>query len=264
MFPYFTVFGKTFGLYAICSVIGVAICCIFATRCLKKIGLEFEDVILFVLVIMAGLMIGGHFLYGVTQYKLFFGLIGKVGSINDLFDLLKYTFGGNVFYGGFIGMNISLYIYFRAKKFESADFIKDVVAACVPLFHAFGRIGCFLGGCCYGKPSHFGFIVTGNTFSPDINGVRRFPVQLLEALLNIIIFIILYFLLKKMFMKGHLMIAYMLIYPPVRFMLEYIRGDAIRGFWGPLSTSQWISIALFLAAIIRIIILKKQKQKSLS
>lgn len=260
MFPYFTLFGKTIGLYAVCAVIGLAVCCAFATVWLKKAGLEFEDVLLILLVAIGGLLVGGHILYGVTQYKVLFAALPAVKNIKDLWTVLLYCFGGGVFYGGFIGMFIALPVYIKIKKFENAGYIKDVAAVCVPLFHAFGRVGCFFGGCCYGIESSFGFTVYHNDLNPAINGVRRFPTPLLEAACNLIIFLILYLLLKNGKQKNRIVLIYMLIYPAVRFSIEFLRGDEVRGFLGPLSTSQWISIILFAYAAVRLTFIRFSKR----
>ena len=260
MFPYFTVFGKTVGLYAICAFAGLAVCCVFATVCLKKIGLEFEDVLLILLVAVGGLLVGGHILYGATQYRVLFAALPRVKSVKSLWQVLLYCFGGGVFYGGFIGMFIALPVYLKIKRFENPGYIKDVAAVCVPLFHAFGRVGCFFGGCCYGIESSFGFTVYHNDLNPAINGVRRFPTPLLEAACNLLIFFILYLLLKKGRFKNRIVLIYMLIYPVARFFIEFLRGDEVRGFIGPLSTSQWISVILFAYAVTRLSVIRFSKK----
>ena len=80
------------------------------------------------------------------------------------------------------------------------------------------------------------------------NGVRRFPVQLVEAGFNLLLFVVLAWLLKKGLCKGKLFLLYLLAYSAGRFVLEFWRGDAYRGFLFGVSTSQWISILLFVAA----------------
>ena len=94
------------------------------------------------------------------------------------------------------------------------------------------------------------FTVHGNTINPELNDVNRLPIQLIEAGLNLLIFLLIFYLFKKSKMTDKLIFVYMLVYPVVRFTLEFFRGDAIRGFLFGLSTSQWISILLFVTAII--------------
>ena len=107
-----------------------------------------------------------------------------------------------------------------------------------------------IAGCCYGIESKVGFTVHGNTVNPSINGVNRFPVQLVEALCNLLIFILLFVLHRKGKFKNRLLVVYFFVYPVVRFILEFFRGDEIRGFIFGLSTSQIISILLFVFALV--------------
>ena len=250
MFPTFEIFGKTIGMYGVCAVLGLAACVIFATRVFKKIGLFFEDVMLICAVVSIGILLGGSFLYGLTHIRELIHLVPDIDSFKKFIAVIRYCFGGSVFYGGFFGMILALNIYMKHMKFKDKTYIKDGIYTSIPLFHCFGRIGCFLGGCCYGIESAFGFITYDNKLSPGINGVRRFPVSLLESLINLIIFLILYFaFFKRGKCKGSIIYIYMLMYPFARFFIEFLRDDAIRGFIGPFSTSQWISIILFVVAV---------------
>lgn len=139
-----------------------------------------------------------------------------------------------------------LYARCGKKKLDLAAYT-DMVAPAVPLFHMFGRIGCFLGGCCYGVESDFGFVFE-HSLVEAANGVRRFPVQLVEAGFNLLLFAVLAWLLKKGVCKGKLFLLYLLAYSVGRFVLEFWRGDAYRGFLFGVSTSQLISIFLFAVA----------------
>ena len=99
-----------------------------------------------------------------------------------------------------------------------------------------------------------GCLAQGLFSIPGINGVRRFPVALAEAAFNLILFIVLWRLSKNEKTKGRMTILYCLSYPVARFILEFFRGDGIRGFLWGLSTSQWISIVIFAAALTVLIV----------
>ena len=103
----------------------------------------------------------------------------------------------------------------------------------VPLFHAFGRIGCFLVGCCYGVESSIGFTFH-NSIIESANNVNRFPVQIVEALFNLILFFCLYNFFKHKKFKGYLLNIYFIFYPVFRFIIEFFRADSYRGFLGVL------------------------------
>jgi phosphatidylglycerol:prolipoprotein diacylglycerol transferase len=161
-------------------------------------------------------------------------------------------------------------LYGRHKFGAMFPGITDIISPVIPLFHFFGRIGCFMAGCCFGIESGFGFTFTRSLIA-EANGVRRFPVQLLEALFNLGLFCILHIqreagaagegssgarsfpasLAKSL--KGKLLFLYLLLYPAGRFILECIRGDAYRGIWGPFSVSQWISLALIAFSLFKLL-----------
>ncbi len=252
MYPIIELAGKEIGTYALFAIAGFVICGLFASRRARVYDIGSEDIVILILCIAGGLLIGGHILYGITNIFKICAAFARLTEFNlkIVVQILAVGFGGSVFYGGFLGACAAIGIYSRfCKRVRRADLF-DLLAVCTPLFHTFGRIGCFFGGCCYGIESAFGFIVYDNKLSPDINGVVRFPVQLLESLLNLIIFLILARLLKKERLKGKLIYIYMMLYPIVRFATEFLRGDEIRGIWFGFSTSQWISAVLFIFAAV--------------
>ena len=102
------------------------------------------------------------------------------------------------------------------------------------LGHGVGRLGCLLAGCCFGKE-------TDMWWGIFMHGHYRHPTQLLEA--TGLILLGLYFL-KSHVEKNILLIRYLIIYGVLRFGVEALRGDEVRGLWGPLSTSQWLSLLL--------------------
>ena len=256
MYPYFEIFGRTIGSYAVCSFIGLLAASLVAWRLSKKISVPFEDIILIVLAVLAGMLIGGHLLYAITNYNKVLYCVAvitdkaKIGSLalSHIAEAIQICFGGMVFYGGFIGSATALFIFTKVVKYSFKKEITDIFAVCVPLFHTFGRIGCFLGGCCYGVESEFGFIAH-NDLIPEMSGVRRFPVSLVESLFNLLLFVVLLFLYNRNIQKSKLIFIYMIIYSIGRFVFEFFRGDEIRGVFFGLSTSQWISILFFAVGI---------------
>ena len=214
-------------------------------------------VYLLMLIIIGGIAVGGALLYGITNIK-HFALLSRVESVKDFFVLCKQIFGGSVFYGGLIGACLFGWIGVKSLKLDMVLYA-DLMAVSIPLFHGFGRIGCFLGGCCYGIESDFGFIIYGNPLIPEVNGVRRFPVQLLESGCNFIIFAILLIIFVKIReggkIKGRLLLIYAGLYSITRFFVEYLRGDTIRGFIFGLSTSQLISALIMVTSLIYLLII---------
>lgn len=266
MFPTFKLFGLEVGVYGICAAIGLILAALLTAKLAKKKNINFEDSLLAFLIACGTGFIFAHILYGITNITDIIRLTKDFSSLGleKYFNQLLNYIGGMVFYGGFIGGVIGLLVFeriYKPLKNNRYDLI-DIFSVVFPLFHCFGRIGCFFGGCCYGIESSFGILITNNQINPSINGVTRFPVQLLEALCNLIIFLIMLWLYKKDKQTHKLVFIYMIIYGVVRFLDEFLRGDTYRGFIFGLSTSQFISLILICFSIIMLIILRFKSKKT--
>ncbi len=258
MYPIIEILGKEFGTYSILAIFGMMLSFFVAYLLGKRYNIEREDFMILCLFIVGGLLLGSHLLYGVTNIKYLIVLVKHLSefSFSEVISILMNYFGGMVFYGGFLGACAGVWVYTKFSKKIERSLAFDLLAVVVPLFHVFGRIGCFLGGCCFGREWSWGFTVHGNTLYPEVNDVMRIPVQLIEAGCNLAIFLLILFMYKKLKQRGILIYVYMIIYPVVRFILEFYRGDEIRGELFSLSTSQWISIILFVFSIIKLITIK--------
>lgn len=241
MAPFFTLFGRTVGSYGLCSVFGLLVSSFVALRLGRRQSLPVYPVIQAAVAALVGLLAGGHLLYGLLH-------LPELLTQPTVATFLR-CFSGSVYYGGFLGACLSVHWYARHFAPNQTGLLTDLFACAVPLFHAFGRVGCFLGGCCYGVPCRWGFTATGNPLVPELNGVCRFPVQLAEAGCELGLFLLLFWLFRKGKRSGRLVFCYLLGYAPLRFGLEFLRGDAARGFLLNLSTSQWLSILLFCTAL---------------
>lgn len=263
MHPVIEIFGKQIASYGLCALIGILVCSIVGFLLTRKKNVPSEDLIVMYVYIVLGMVAGGHILYGITNIVPIAELFrdaGKFTAIEFFKTLFLGYLGGMVFYGGLLGGTAALMLTCRFSKFGNKA-MYDVFAVCVPLFHFFGRIGCSLAGCCYGVESEFGYTVHNNTIIPAVNDVQRFPVQLIEAAFNLIIFAVLLTLYLKKKFPDRLLIVYFMIYPVVRFVLEFFRDDEIRGKIGGLSTSQIISLLLLIFAVVFSVIDRKKKIK---
>lgn len=255
MFPYISILGQSISTYALMALIGGLLCgTIFCIR-IKHMNLDNNDAIILLLISVVGVFIGGHLLYALTNIDKWYAFL-NARSIKDVITIFTALFGGSVFYGGLIGGLVTGLICVRVMKLPLTIYA-DNIAPLIPLFHGIARVGCFLGGCCYGIESSFGFTVTDNELVPSINGVNRFPVQLLEAVCNLLLFTILWILLHNLSdqskLRGKLLPLYLVLYGIVRFSVEFLRGDDYRGFVGIFSTSQFISLLLGGSALIYLI-----------
>jgi phosphatidylglycerol:prolipoprotein diacylglycerol transferase len=148
---------------------------------------------------------------------------------------------GFAFYGGLLGFSVFAFLYARTQKISFIE-ILNRVASPLALAHAVGRIGCFLAGCCYGTHCELPWAVHN-----DIVGDNLHPVQLYESAALAVLGIFLWKHETRR-LRGEVSSPsagiYLVMYAILRFVLEFFRGDATRGAWGPLSTSQWISLVL--------------------
>ena len=178
MFPGFTLFGKFISSYVLCTVAGIFTACPLAIARCKKRGGDDISMIFVLLFGGVGVLAGMHLLYGITNIA-YWGEIFKAKDFIDFCKRVGVVFGGGVFYGGLIGGLVAGGISIKVQKLDAALYC-DCAAFAIPLFHMFGRIGCFLGGCCYGKESEYGVMFT-NSLVESANGVTRVPVQLYEV-----------------------------------------------------------------------------------
>lgn len=253
MYPYITILGRELPLYALCATAGILAALFWVLRMSGrgKSQVNDADAVITGLYAAIGVFIGGHLLYGITNIPYLVKIIKYRDSLEGPTEFIRYLlaiFGGQVFYGGLLGGLLAGFVSLRARKLDMKAYA-DLYAPAIPLFHVFGRIGCFLAGCCYGMEWKHG-IVYEHSPGAEANGVPRLPVQLIEAGWNLALFLFLAALFIQGIWKGRLLLIYLALYAVARFGLEFLRGDAIRGIWLGLSTSQWISLGILSGILI--------------
>jgi phosphatidylglycerol:prolipoprotein diacylglycerol transferase len=239
MFPYIVFLGRSIGTYQVMALLGIFSAGIYSCIYSKTGNVDYVETLVLLLVACIGIILGGHVLYIIVNIK-------HIGTKHLFVDLVRLFFNGSIFYGGLIG-SIGITYIFR-KRFIHYKQIIEIVTPAIPLFHFFGRIGCFLNGCCFGVKNSIGFMFKSSPIG-IANGITRFPVQLIESVFNLILFIVLHGLRAKKPFKNYLFQFYLLLYSTGRFILEFYRGDIYRGVYFYLSTSQIISIIIFVIAI---------------
>ncbi|MBI4208281.1 MAG: prolipoprotein diacylglyceryl transferase [Deltaproteobacteria bacterium] len=182
-------------------------------------------------------------------------------------EIFKIWKGGLVYYGGLIGAVIGGWIYLRTKRAPGFVYL-DIIAPYAALGLAIHRaLGCFVGtGCCYGKPTEAPWGVTFPSGSPAAAAfgpnVSVHPTQLYESLNGLVIFLFLkWFARYKKIIHGEETALFFMIYSVNRFVIEFFRGDKIRGSVGFLSTSQFISALMFVTGVGLFWWLRTQKTK---
>lgn len=173
--------------------------------------------------------------------------------------------GGLVFYGGLIACIFTAWYYLKKKKLNFWR-VADVFMPGVALGHAFGRVGCFLAGCCYGKTcdphAWYAVVFPPHAESLAPQGIAVYPTQLIESASNFMIFLFLAWRSRKKAFDGQILLLYLITYAILRGAIELLRGDGERGFVVPgwLSTSQMLSLVLLVAALL--VLLYRRGRKS--
>lgn len=202
----------------------------------KDVGLTFDQANTLFLLIFIAAFVGG---------KVFLLFENPSLYLNEPKKLLAGR--GFVFYGSFLFAVPTMLWFFRKHKLNTYKML-DVMAVVTCIVHMFGRIGCFLAGCCYGKPttSAFGVTYTNEACQAPLNQ-PLVPTQLLEAGYIFLVMLLL-LLIKSRYQKfyGQLFLLYLILYAIGRSVLEIFRGDVARGFIieGVLSHSQFIALVI--------------------
>ncbi len=172
----------------------------------------------------------------------------------EIFSLSTLEAAG-VFYGGLLTGLAVAYFYVRRQNMRFLPLV-DNYAAPVALGHAFGRLGCFSAGCCWGKATEVSWGVTfSDPYAAQIVGVplglRLHPTQLYEAAAELVIFGLLMGLSARRRFDGQIFASYAILYGLARFIIEFFRGDFGRGhvFGTEFSVMQAVSLGLIVLGI---------------
>jgi phosphatidylglycerol:prolipoprotein diacylglycerol transferase len=200
--------------------------------------------------------VGARLLFVITQFSTFW---------ENPLAVFKVWEGGLVFMGGPL-LAVPFAIWYLKKYRLPIWKTLDVLTPGLVIAHVFGRFGCLAAGCCYGKPTgtSFGIRLYSDLVDRQYHGIPLHPTQLYEASSLFILFLGLLYVHKKKEFDGQVGLTYLFAYPIIRSVIEIFRGDLVRGFVidDVLSTSQFISILVFIAGIITLVVRMKQVRAS--
>ncbi len=222
--------------YGLMIAIGVFAAFCMAEYRAKKLNLDPERIWPLGMWCAVGGILGAKLLFVITEWRTL------VNGGMDFRDIMY----GFVVYGGIIGGIFSGYLYTKRKKLSFLKYF-DLVMPSIALAQGFGRIGCFLAGCCYGKETDAWYGMAFNhSVYPAMAGIKVIPTQLIMSAANFLHFFLLVLLAKRVKKDGVIAGCYLLFYSVGRFLIEFLRDDP-RGAVGGLSTSQFISLFIFAA-----------------
>jgi phosphatidylglycerol---prolipoprotein diacylglyceryl transferase len=219
----------------------------------RKLNLSTDDLYDLLFYLILGVMIGGR-----LGYVLFYDL----GTyLRDPLSIFKIWQGGMSFHGGFLGMILAAWYITRKKRWNFFE-IADLVSAAAPIGLGLGRIGNFINGELYGRPTS---VAWGMVF-PEGGNMPRHPSQLYEALLEgLVLFFILRWIYRKNFYRGTVFWALLAFYGLFRFLVEFVREPDVQiGFdLGPFTRGQELTFPMFLVGTVMMIIYMRRPSEEL-
>jgi len=237
----------TFGLFLAAAYAGALA---WLVRGARRTGVDPEEAMSVGFWAIGGALVGAKALMILRMFA------DGSAEFSDIVSPSMLTAAGD-FYGGFIGGVVGAAIAFRLHPKISVWHAADLCAPAIALGQAIGRIGCFMAGDDYGSPTTMPWgVVFTDPYAYRIGGVPLnvplHPVQLYESAVCFLIFLALVWLADRKRFDGEVILTYVTTYAVARFIIEYFRGDADRGFvFGHLfSTSQFIAVLLFALALV--------------
>src|SRR4030043_70438 len=256
MHPILFQFGSlTIYAYGFFIVLGFVTAVVLAGLKIRKsnIGISFENIVdLFFYTVLSAIF----------GSRLFFVLINFDVYRQDPLQIFKIWEGGLVFYGGLVLAVIVSFGYLRWRRLPIWK-LADLISPLIALGLSFGRMGCFLAGCCYGSETPLPWaVVFKNPDSLARLNVPLHPTQLYDAVNGLALFFFLTWMEKRKSFEGQIFWLFLFLYSVTRFFIEFYRGDP-RGFlFGDfLSTSQGAGILLAISSIFVLFYMKKQGRR---
>ena len=224
-----------------------------ATRRARRVNVSGDTIADVTLWLMIGSIAGARFVYVTTYWKQEFA--GQPFS-----EVFMIQHGGLVFYGGLIGAAVAGIIYLYWKKLPIWK-IADIIAPSIALGSVFGRIGCLLNGCCYGRACDLPWAIRfpeDNPSHPPTYPVH--PTEIYDGLLNLVLYLALAWLFRRKKFDGQIFALYLVGYAICRFIVEFFRGDypADHIHDGIFTSAQLLSVPILAAGIILAVILSRR------
>lgn len=242
MLPVLFKFG-TFSIYAWGFTLSLAILfgTLLAMKLAKRIGIESDRILDLAIVLVVGGIVGARLFY-VIVYE-------PARYIREPLQIFALWNGGLVYYGALIGGFIAGIIYVVKKQLPFWK-LADVVAPPLALGYGIVRIGCFMNGCCYGKPTNsiIGVVFPYLEGAPSLDEIARYPTQLFSSAFGFILFGILLYLWKKKKFDGQVFLSFLILYAVERFIVEMYRENLM--VFANITVSQLVSVLIFIPAVI--------------
>ncbi len=194
-------------------------------------------------------------LFGIAGARLAYVFLHWDNYSDNLLSILNLRAGGLTLYGGLFGGVVTFILFSKIKRLNVMKML-DLFAPSVILGIAFGRIGCFLNGCCYGIEAPVGFGV----IFPDLGANSpRYPIQLYEASLCVIACFAIIFFDKIKKNDGESFLLMISAYAATRFLIEFFRDIDSSPILFNLTAAQIFSLILIFTSILLIFMKRLEK-----
>jgi phosphatidylglycerol:prolipoprotein diacylglycerol transferase len=210
---------------------------------------------------LIGAIVGARLLFVVTNFD----------QLDHILDIFAFWKGGVVAYGGFLGGLAGAIVFCRTHRLSLLTWA-DCVAPSLCLGLVVTRVGCFLGGCDFGRvwngplavqfpggsPASVQQASLGLLPSSGMESLPVHPTQLYEAAAGLTLLLLVLAVRRRQPLAGYGLAAFAMGYAVLRYLIETVRADPGRGTIGPWSTSQAIAVATFVAAAVLIYALRRK------
>jgi phosphatidylglycerol:prolipoprotein diacylglycerol transferase len=244
MYPILFEFGN-FRIYSYGAMVafGFLTAIYFTSREARRTGIAHQKIFDIGLYAILSGIIGARFLHILLEFQHY---------VNRPFDAILINRGGLAFHGGLLTGILAAWFFIERNKMPLWK-TADIFAPYIALGQAIGRIGCFLNGCCYGRPTNLaiGIHLPGHMF-------RLHPVQLYSSIFLILVFVLLKKVYKNKRFDGAVFFSYLIMFSFGRFFVDFFRGDLRTILFG-LTTSQFISIGIFAMAFFFLVMRSRNK-----
>ncbi len=247
MHPYIRIFGLTLQSYFAMSILSYFVSLVVVTVHIRRAGLERKTAWAFIVCSIVGGMIGTRLFYIAAHLQDF---------IREPALLRNIIVSGFDFYGALYGGLVAGLLYAKKAK-KPFLYLADNLMFVLPLGHAIRKVGCFLGGCCFGTQTSCAIGRLFNAAAPNTLA-NRHPVQLYESAVNFVLFTVFFLILKSRARTGMALAIYLILYGIGRFITDFFRSGLPLVVFG-LSFSQVASILT--VALGMIILIRTQQNK---
>lgn len=246
----FQIGGFTVHWYGILVAIGFLAGLWTASRRARLVGIGAEQIYDLGPWLILGGILGGRVLYVISYWHEDF-------AAHPFPEIFMVQHGGLVYYGGLIGGALATIGYLIWKKLPVWK-MADILAPSIALGCVFGRIGCLMNGCCYGRPCNLPWAIHFPA-SHETHGVGVHPTEIYDSLLNLCFYFFLAWLFRRKKFDGQVFAIYLIGYAILRSFVEIFRGDyPVYYLGGVVTPAQLVSMGIIVAGVLLLFLLPRR------